>query len=306
MQSVFAEIEKNFVHGQPGEAKRLFHGRGQCFFGFEHLCIDYYPPAVHCIWYEEPEKRTVDDLVEGLKQTLGQTLECLVFQYRSDKKREPEIVFGKLPRQHQALEDGLLYHIDLGQRQNIGFFLDMRQGRHLVRSRAEGKRVLNLFAYTCSFSVTALTGGASAVLNMDMNRSVLALGQRNHQLNSLDPRQAVFLDHDIFRSFGKLTRLGPYDLVIIDPPTFQRGSFQIKRDYPKLLRRLKGLLATDAEIIATMNSPVLERDFLDKLFSELLPEAKLLGAYGPPTEGFAECGQQERGVKILHYGVKKN
>ncbi len=132
---------------------------------------------------------------------------------------------GVMPENLEALEAGLSFRLRLGEAQNIGFFPDMAVGRQLVRERAAGKRVLNLFAYSCSFSVAALAGGAAQVVNLDMNRGALELGRLNHRLNGLNLRRASFLPLEFFRSVCKLRKLGPFDLVICDPPAAQGNSF---------------------------------------------------------------------------------
>ncbi|MCT7000003.1 class I SAM-dependent methyltransferase, partial [Salmonella enterica] len=82
---------------------------------------------------------------------------------------------------------------------------------------AKGLRVLNLFAYTCGFSVAAIEGGAEHVVNLDMARGVLSRGRDNHRLNGHDLSRVTFLGHDLFKSWAKVIHSGPYDLVIIDP-----------------------------------------------------------------------------------------
>ena len=84
--------------------------------------------------------------------------------------------------------------------------------------------VLNLFAYTCAFSVVALQAGARLVVNVDMGQGTMATGQQNHQINGITAG-ASFLVHDIFKAWGKINRSGPYGLVIVDPPSYQKGSF---------------------------------------------------------------------------------
>jgi 23S rRNA (cytosine1962-C5)-methyltransferase len=198
-----------------------------------------------------------------------------------------------------ALEAGLRFRLRLGQGPNIGFFPDMAVGRQLARERAGGKRVLNLFAYTCGFSVAALAGGARQVVNLDMNRGALELGRLNHRINGLDTRQVSFLPLELFRSFGKLTRLAPFDLAICDPPATQGESFTAERHWPKLLRRLPELLAPGGEILACRNGPGLPDEFIERLFAEGLPAARLLGCFEPGGD-FPEV-RPEQGVGLFHY-----
>ena len=91
--------------------------------------------------------------------------------------------------------------------------------------------MLNLFAYTCAFSIAALAGGARQVVNNDMSRPSLDWGRENHQRNGQDLRSVSMLPHNLFKSWWKIRSLGPYGLIIIDPPTYQRGSFDAEKDY---------------------------------------------------------------------------
>src|SRR3546814_21000772 len=106
----------------------------------------------------------------------------------------------------------------------------MRYVRRWVQEQAQGKRVLNLFAYTCGFSVAAIAGGAEHVVNLDMASAALTRGRENHRLNGHDLSRVSFLGHELFKSWGKVRKLGPYDLIIIDPPSFQQGSFALTRE----------------------------------------------------------------------------
>jgi 23S rRNA (cytosine1962-C5)-methyltransferase len=148
---------------------------------------------------------------------------------------------GSVPEPHVVNEDGAAFRVHLLRGLNHGFFLDMAEGRRRVRelvAARPGAKVLNLFAYTCSFSVVALLAGARQVTNVDMSDGALAIGKRNHLHNGLTAG-ASFLPHDIFSSWGKITRGGPYDLVVLDPPSYQKGSFVAEKDYARLIRRAR-------------------------------------------------------------------
>jgi 23S rRNA (cytosine1962-C5)-methyltransferase len=173
--------------------------------------------------------------------------------------------------------------------QNNSFFLDMRQGRALVREIAAGRRVLNLFAYTCSFSVAALAGDAQSVVNIDMSSAALGVGRENHRLNRHDLAKVNFLAHDIKKSYGKLKRLGPYDLVIIDPPTDQGRSFRVRDDYARIARRLSDWCAPGAYVLACLNAPHLPGSFLDEVIAEEAPFLRKVRQFGAPPE-FMESG----------------
>jgi 23S rRNA (cytosine1962-C5)-methyltransferase len=203
-----------------------------------------------------------------------------VFQQRLDGRAETRLMAGAVPEPHEVGEAGARYRVHVLKGQNHGLFLDMAEGRRWVREHLlahprpnglPGAKVLNLFAYTCAFSVVALQAGARQVVNVDMSAGAIAIGQQNHRLNGLGSG-ASFLAHDIFNSWGKITRGGPYDLVIVDPPSHQKGSFVATKDYARLMRRLPDLLAPDGRALLCLNSPTLGLDFLQQQMRELAPD----------------------------------
>jgi 23S rRNA (cytosine1962-C5)-methyltransferase len=283
----------------PSDAQRLFHGRGGCFPGLESVCVDWYQPVVLVTLYSDAAQGWLGDLVDHLRARLGERLACVLAQQRHRPRAPTELVYGELPEAVWAREAGLRFRLRLGSAKNIGFFPDMRRGRALVRSLAAGRRVLNLFAYTCSFSVAALAGDATQVVNLDMNRGALALGRENHRANGLDLRSASFLNHELFRSFGRLRTLGPYGLIVIDPPSAQGRSFSARRDWPRLVRQLDGLADPVADVIACLNAPRLGAGFLRELFAGVAGSWELASRLGPPDD-FPER-ETERGLKILQF-----
>ncbi len=290
------EIQRHLPEGE--ESRRLFHGRGQCFPGYDDLLIDWYQPVVLVTLYRSREAAWLGELC-GLLGRQFPHMQAVLLQERYLPNAPSRVLWGDLPEQVDALEAGLRYRLRLAEAQNTGFFLDMVAGRELIRGRSKDKKVLNLFAYTCSFSVAALAGGASQVVNLDMNRGALELGRSNHRLNGLDERRASFLPLELFRSFGKLRRLGPFDLLICDPPASQGKSFNAERDWPKILRRLPELLAPGGEVLACLNAHFLPPEFLRQLFRDILPEAELVRSFQPGMD-FPEA-EPEKGLWMLHY-----
>ncbi|OLF54526.1 class I SAM-dependent methyltransferase [Pseudomonas chlororaphis] len=252
----------------PVETRRLFHGRGRCWPGLEQLTVDWLQGVVLVALFKEPEPQQLEALKQSLL-ALGATPEwqasgahTLLLQHRYQLQSPVDWLVGEAIDEWTLIEEGLRYRVDLGKKQNNGLFLDMRYGRNWVRANAAGKRVLNLFAYTCGFSVAAIAGGATQVVNLDMSRPALSRGRDNHRLNGHDLSQVSFLGHDLFKSWAKVKNAGPYDLVIIDPPSFQKGSFLLTKDYARVLRRLPELLTADGCVLACMNDPAVASDFL--------------------------------------------
>lgn len=252
----------------PAETRRLFHGRGRRWPGLEQLTVDWMQGVVLVSLFKEP---AVEEL-EGLKRLLAELIQTpvwtdsqahtLLLQHRYLPDSHTETLLGEMPQEWTLIEGGLRYLVDFGKKQNTGLFLDMRYGRDWVRANAAGKRVLNLFAYTCGFSVAAIEGDAEFVVNLDMSRAALSRGRDNHRLNGHDLSRVSFLGHELFKSWGKVKSTGPYDLVIIDPPSFQKGSFLLTKDYQRVLRKLPELLTADGTVLACMNDPALGAAFL--------------------------------------------
>ena len=170
-----------------------------------------------------------------------------------------------------------------------------REARAEVGADAPGARVLNLFAYTCAFSVAALQGGAAHVVNIDMARGAIATGQQNLQLIGLHGG-AAFLADDIFHSWGKITRAGPYELVIVDPPSYQKGSFVATKDYARLLRRLPDLLSDGGHALLCLNAPELSMGFLRGLVDEHAPALRFMERV-PNRAVFADV-DDDRALKV--------
>lgn len=254
------------------ECVRLFHGRGKKWQEYQHLSIDFYPPTILITTYKELEIDQKKELVSILTSLEHLKFESIVLQKRYLKGETTEVLLGQLNEKNFAVENSEKYLINLTNPQNIGFFLDMAVGRKFVQGFSSNKSVLNLFSYTCSLSVAALKGGAKKVVNVDMSKASLKIGEANHDLNGIDKRRAKFLPHDIMSSFGNIAKRGPYDLVIIDPPTNQGESFRVDRDYHKIIRRLVGMTSAESTIMACLNSPHLKSDFLINAFLEYAPE----------------------------------
>ena len=270
---LLAEIDQRLGTVAGDDARRLFHGRGGLHPGLEAVVVDWFPPVALVTLHDREAEALLDPLVDRLAHGLTE-LRGLLVQRRHLPGAPAELRRGNLPERVWAHEDGLRYRLRLDHGMNVGFFGDMAGGRARVRGLAPGRAVLNLFAYTCSFSVAAVEGGADRVVNVDMSRSALQLGRTNHIDNGHDLRRVSFLRHDIFKSFGKLRRLGPFGLVVIDPPTDQGRSFATERGWPRLLRQVPSLATPRAHLLLASNSPRHGVDFLADRIAEHLPGAE--------------------------------
>ncbi|VAW31454.1 23S rRNA (guanine(2445)-N(2))-methyltransferase / 23S rRNA (guanine(2069)-N(7))-methyltransferase, partial [hydrothermal vent metagenome] len=136
---------------------------------------------------------------------------------------------------------------------------DHRNTRKMVQMEADGKRVLNLFAYTGSFSCYAAVGGARSTTTVDLSKKYCAWAVRNLQHNNVHlGKQHRVVAQDCWQFLAKEKR--SYDLIICDPPTFSnskrmaRASFSVNRDYPELLQTCLKRLARGGSIIFSTNS----------------------------------------------------
>lgn len=289
----------------PEDACRVFHGRGGLHPGCEHWVLDAFPPVWLLTTFQpvtDAELGAVHAALTARWQELapGQPLNW-VHQLRHDGRSETRLMAGAVPEPHVVTEAGSRYLVHLLRGQNHGLFLDMAEGRRWVREHVAARsrmKVLNLFAYTCAFSVVALQAGASQVVNLDMSQGALAIGQQNHRLNGFTSGVS-FLGHDLFKTWGKVTRSGPHDLVIVDPPSYQKGSFVATQDYARLMRRLPGLLAPGGHVLLCLNAPELGEAFLKDQMQAFAPELVFVQRLANPAS-FADVSA-DRALKVLVY-----
>ncbi|ROS05022.1 23S rRNA (cytosine1962-C5)-methyltransferase [Sinobacterium caligoides] len=284
------------------QSRRLLHGRGRCYEGLEQVTIDYHPGAVMLTLFAPLEM--LDELLAELQGCIdgsNQPQTAMIIQRRFLEGTPSELFCGVLPEPAIARIGDSVFALQYMSKQNIGFFLDMAPGRDWLQQRVSGKKVLNLFSYTCALSVLATRTGATEVINMDMSKAALSVGRQNHLLNDLPAKQhgVQFLAHDIMKSFGKLDKLGPYDIIICDPPSFQKGSFVAEQHYRKLLSRMLPMLAPSAEVLLCLNAPEMSPAFITSLTDELWPGVRFVQRL-PEHPDYPEA-ERDRGLKLLHY-----
>jgi len=156
-------------------------------------------------------------------------------------------------------EAGLRFEVNLEAYLDTGLFLDHRVLRALVRERAAGRRMLNLFAYTGSFTVYAAAGGATASDTVDLSNTYLDWAARNLALNRLDPGRHALIRADVLAWLGLARREArQYDLIVLDPPAFSNSkamtrALDIQRDHAALIAAARALLAPGGELYFSTN-----------------------------------------------------
>lgn len=130
---------------------------------------------------------------------------------------------ASLPLTTTVTEAGIRYGLDIGASYSHGLFLDQRLNRARLRA-LQPKRVLNTFAYTCSFTVVAALAGAET-LSVDLSRKSLDRGRHNLRLNDIAETGHRFIADDALDLLPELAARGErFDAIILDPPTFSRGN----------------------------------------------------------------------------------
>ncbi len=286
----------------PTTARRVLHGRGRAYPGWEALNIEWYPPFL-----------LVQNFGDTLESALVQQLHAL-FEAHSEiaavlvQQREwPDFTTHILCSRCDdlslpwsgwvALAPEIEAAITLGKNRNTGAFLDMRAGWQWMQGHAQDKKVLNLFSYTGIFSLFALQGGAQRVDNMDMAANVLKIAQRNHQHNGVHDGKAAFYKRDILKSGRWFESRRDYDLIILDPPPYQKKAFHGWKDYQKLLQLVRGSLAPKGQLFCCLNNPQLSlAEFITDLQSTF-PDAADICAI-PTAEEIREA-DAEKGLKTV-------
>ncbi len=181
---------------------------------------------------------------------------------KNEERETPRLFIGDPNENLQtaATERRLQFGIDFGAGYSVGLFVDQRENRSYLR-RLGAKRLLNCFAYTCAFSVSAASAGA-ITLNVDLSKKSLLRGRENFSLNSLATSGHRFIAEDVFAILPRLARRGEkFDAIILDPPTFSRsyrgGSFRVERDFEKLLLTALELTERNASILISTNCSTL-------------------------------------------------
>jgi len=286
------------------DCQRIFHGRGHAYENLSHVNVDWFSPVILITLYEAVEESWLLTQAKALKQLTNECRSVQV-QRRYEKFAPTQVLLGDNIESTIVTENGLSYHIEFGKAQNSGLFLDMVNGRSWVSQQATGKNVLNLFAYTCAFSVAATAGGASKVVNIDLSKSSLSKGRENHQLNKLakkEGKQIIFEGVDIFKSNSRIKKYGKYDLLICDPPSFQKGSVNIERDYAKIIRKIPQWMNDGAQLLLCLNSPDLNEKFLKDEVLRECPNCVFEQRIANPTV-FKEA-HEGKGLKVLLFSYK--
>ena len=283
------------------DAQRLIHGRGGRIEGFEQINIEIYSQVLWVIVYQSVDEAPLFEVLNLAKENMDKWgIDHIYIQRRFEKGNPVEVYAGTdalIDNEFETQEHDLSYLVNLGRNQNTGLFLDMVNGRRWLQENSRKQSVLNLFSYTCSLGVSAAAGGANQIVNIDMAKGAIKKGQQNFALNDVN---GVFMAQDIFKMIKKLTLKGPFDILVADPPSFQSKAFDVRKDYKKMLNKLKPALANNAKLMLCLNSPALDTQFIHDMVDEVFEgQANFIKRLENP-EVLADVNE-EASLKVMLY-----
>lgn len=262
------------------DAYRIVNGAAD---GFPGLTLDRFGDRLQVQFFGPemlPRRREFVDAVAAMFNPA-----CIVVKERlsrSGKSLENapmEVAFGTRDAAVGTVREGnARFHVDLLDTVNPGLFLDMRHVRLEVEERframtgtvpasdkqpaqssaeINGPRFLNLFSYTCSFSVHARLGGAAVATNADISGKILDKGRENYALNGLDLRPGEFFRGNALEYVRWAAKKGlKFDGIVLDPPSFARFkgfNFNVREHLMPLVSECAALLNAGAFIMVSSN-----------------------------------------------------
>jgi 23S rRNA (guanine2445-N2)-methyltransferase / 23S rRNA (guanine2069-N7)-methyltransferase len=238
------------------------------------LAVDLYEGHLVLSLYERPYEK--DDALEDawlslMADTASERMgidRAKVFLKRRSRQRGSAQyeALGSRGYEIAVKEDGLSFILNLSDYLDTGLFLDHRLTRRMVRLMAPGKRVLNLFSYTGSFSVYAAAGGAEAVVAVDISNTYQDWAERNLAANGIAKGKVDCRREDVLKGLAAMRASGErFGLIVLDPPTFSNSKrmerdFDVNRDHPALVRDCLSLLSPGGILVFSTNSRRLKFD----------------------------------------------
>ncbi len=250
-----------------------------CYRVYDHdlpefpFCIEFYGDKLYVAEYKRRHTMTEDEHDDWMEKSLAVMGEILSVSkeniFLKLRQRKPGRLgqYQKLDEaQHEFIveENELKFFVNLSDYLDTGLFLDHRITRQRVRTEAKGKKVLNLFAYTGSFSVYAAAGEASEVITVDLSKTYLSWAERNMKLNGFSTEANQFVHADVLQYLKTLPR-EDFDLIVMDPPTFSNSKrmedfLDIQRDHVELINDCMAILKPGGVLYFSTNFRKFELD----------------------------------------------
>ena len=231
------------------------------------LAIDWYAGWLHAAEYDRPHDRTEIEhdvwlarILEAANAELGVPPAQAFLKMRRRQRHGGQ--YEKFDERQATLtvrEGELAFEVNLSDYLDTGLFLDHRTTRRLVTEEAKGRRFLNLFCYTGSFSVAAATAGAAETVSVDLSNTYLDWTRHNLQLNRCDDHRRHRVYRSEARRFLEDWRGSPFELAVVDPPTFSRSAkspepWDVQADHATLLAELAERMTPGGVVYFSNNS----------------------------------------------------
>ena len=231
------------------------------------FAIDVYGEHIHLQEYDtgwlmqaEDYQQWLDEVCEAVQFVVGFPKENIHLKQRIRQKGTAQYEkTGTNGNDFIVHENGRAFWVNLDKYLDTGLFLDHRNTRQKIGSIAAGKRFLNLFSYTGSFTVYAATGGAIYSETVDLSNTYLDWAKRNFQLNHMDLNVHQIVRADVFQYLVDAVKQNKqFDLIVLDPPSFSNSKkmldiLDIQRDQAKLIDGAMRLLAQDGILYFSNN-----------------------------------------------------
>jgi 23S rRNA (cytosine1962-C5)-methyltransferase len=233
-----------------------------CYRIYDHdlpefpFCIEFYGEKLYVAEYKRRHNMSEEEHDDWMEKSLSIIAEVLSVEkeniFLKLRQRKPGRLgqyqkYDEVLREFEVEENGLKFMVNLSDYLDTGLFLDHRITRQLVREQSAGKKVLNLFAYTGSFSVYAAAGGAEEVITADLSKTYLTWAEKNLQVNGFTDAEKYKSVHVDVMQYLKTIPADYFDIIVMDPPTFSNSKrmedfLDIQRDHVGLINDcLRGL-----------------------------------------------------------------
>ena len=277
LQKVYRHLGKH--------AKRL---GVSCYRVYDHdlpefpFCIEFYEYRLYVAEYkrrhgfsEAEHEKWLVECMNIISEVLSVSADNIFLKLR---QRKPGRLgqyqkFGELQHEFIVKENGLCFIVNLSDYLDTGLFPDHRLTRQMVREQSAGKKVLNLFAYTGSFSVYAAAGGANEVVTVDLSKTYLEWAKRNMLLNNIDDKLKFQFIHADVKQYLKELSQNYFDLVIMDPPTFSNSKrmedfLDIQLDHVQLINECLHSMKPGGTLFFSTNFQkfILEKEKIESAF----------------------------------------
>ncbi len=212
---------------------------------------------------------------------------------------------GNMKENWEVHQNGITMLLSLQASKHLGVFPEQfAQWQWIaekISSRNSKVKVLNLFGYTGGASLIAAKAGAE-VVHVDASKFAVDLAQKNLKLSGLENKSIRFIVDDVRKFVEREIKRGNlYDVVLMDPPVYGKGSkkevWKIEQDLLPLLSRVEKVLSKDPLAVvlngyASVYSSLSYKNMLESI----------TGGLGGKIS-FGEMTIEERSGRLLPCGI---